>query len=93
MVVSTSKALNQLNFLSFSFVFIDGLSLPSFLLRVLYETVLANPMLAEFRVNVGCRKGPLQPESSKRACNATGYSDEMGNRGGTLNAIKDSRLG
>jgi len=47
----------------------------------LHETALANPMLAIFRVNVGCRKKPLQPESSKACLQRHGLQRGNGERG------------
>src|ERR1700733_15141244 len=90
---STSIALNQLNFLSFSFVLIDGLSLPSFCFE--FCTKLSSPTRCwrNFASTLDAGKGRCSQNLLKPACSDTGYSDEMGNRVGTLNAIKDSRLG
>jgi hypothetical protein len=92
MVTSTSKALNQLNFFSFRFVLIDGLSLPSFCFE--FCTNLSPPTRCwqNFASTLDAGKGRCSQNLLKRACSATGYSHEMGNRVGTFNAIKDSRL-
>src|ERR1700723_1836826 len=87
-VVSTSKALNQLNFLSFSFVLIDGLSLPSFCFEFCTKLYSPTRCWRSFASTLDAGNGRCSQNLLKRACSAAGYSGQMGNRVGTLNALR-----